>query len=174
MSISADGTITPSLDILEDLQLAVQRRLETHPYFANTGEIGGLLVKIEDKGSLEAKINTKLARLGLAVIITLPQVGLKTNNSPAKYLGAVSIQVSIVENWLVNRGPTGSQKKGSAVALAALYLLHHWTPAGLGACLYARVPDSIVQVNDPRRENEIGWDVTFNTALPLVAPELAA
>ncbi len=133
--MSDSTNVVPDLDFSDALQEAIVDRIKSHPWFATTGKPGDLMVLSEDDGDLINKITVSLTKLGMAIIVEAPEFSTQNANT-ALYFDDVTIEISIIENGIVNRGSKGFNKKVGRVAMEVLALCWNWTPPGLGACLY--------------------------------------
>jgi hypothetical protein len=137
--------------------LAIQARaaalLEEHAYFA------GLEVFTERIGDLDQKIRTKLAKLGLCVVVMTPSFSILQRQG-ARVKIRVRVIVEASETVLVNSGASGSQKPSLAVATAAAIALDgkpsesgpHYSGAGADPLNEYRLSDSepVRLVPDPK------------------------
>lgn len=115
---------TTTLDLLADLQDAIAQRLSAEDYFA-----GPLPVPVltEDIGDLENAIQQRVNQLGVCVLVLTPELqpGAEPNS------GQVDVRLTVSEKVVVNRSASGTGKRASAVALAAVALLQDWRPRDL-------------------------------------------
>ncbi len=108
-----------------DPLLAVQEAAKEH--LAAKPFLQGIPVLTADKGDVDSAINTALGKLGICVIIEPATTTLGYSGTAVQF--APRLNLIVWENVIINRGPTGTRKRASAVALAvALALAPRSTP----------------------------------------------
>lgn len=159
--------LIPNLDFSDGLQEAMRARLANHPWFATTNKPGQLDIVTEDDGDVIKKLDATLAKLGMGVLIGTPEFSTDSPNAPF-YFDDVLIEISIVENGIVNRSKTGFGRSVAKVAFAVYCMFANWTPPGTRHCLY---PDRKPITSDKtlKAPNRI---VRMHTSVTLVPTEL--
>lgn len=117
MTTPGTETTDPFLDCQEQAAAWIKAR----PYFA------GIPVLIADQGNVLESITANLAKLGLCIIV-------EPSEPAFGYAGTkINVEIPVVftvwENVLLNRGPAGTRKRASAVAMELARAFRPQTPA---------------------------------------------
>jgi hypothetical protein len=142
------------LGLLAGIQEACAERLRTDGFFTN------IEVITERLGDIEKRINQSLGSIkaGICVIIVTPVANVTSPNLAGPYFGEVKVVVRVIENTIINRSATGTQKPASKVAEIVCARLHNFTPDGF-ANITCDNP-TIALGNDPKN---LSYDCLFTT-----------
>lgn len=108
-----------------------------------------------------AGIAQKNGKSGVAVIIMMPDVNRENLDLPGPVVRLECV-VRIVENRLINEGPTGTGLSAPRLAIFILQGLHHWVPDG-SHCL----TPSVRAIDDITTPDIDGHEVSMTLLYPL-------
>lgn len=132
------------MSVLNTIQTDCKTQLEANSFFSASPVIP---VLIELRLDILSEIERRLARLGLAVVIATPR--LSTSSHTGKLLwDRLEVDVSVLENVVINRSASGIGQPAPLVAEAAAFALHGFEPSSSGYKLYcsAVTPESDAQI----------------------------
>ena len=145
------------------LQIAVQSRLQAHPWLTDIPAI------TEAKGDIVNEVKRALGELeglngkfGACIVILTPTATLKYPDAPGPILDGLSLVLSVIEHVELNQSEQGTKKHALEIVEFCLRYLHHWTVPGSNAALCVQsTPFKIVNA-DP-----LTYEVYFKTKLAL-------
>jgi hypothetical protein len=149
-------------DGLDQLEADIVSRLQADEWFSASRQLPDLTyatipVISDEAGDIDTMIEKAIAELGLCVTVKVVEARVNHTEIGGPYFDPIEIVLLVVENVLLNRGDTGTQKRGKATALRAGALCSLWQPPSLdnklitpdGTSAYKQVSDEggIVQHN---------------------------
>lgn len=156
--------------VLKAIQQMVADRLNADAYFVGPPAIP---VITENIGDIETAIQQAIAQLGVCAIVVTPTANAAFPNCFKPYFNDIKIVVRIVENVILNRGPSGIQKPASDVAEVVAALLHQYEPVGISESIFLETPSITIAPTggvgrllsyDVRLRTAGGFDMAVNKA----------
>ena len=99
-------------------------------YLRGLADFDGINVVTYHTGSLQSSIDTSINTAGLCVLVTVAQAVPSAYPTRVPFFESVMIDISIIENLLVNTGSVGTHTNAFALAEAAARALQNWCPLG--------------------------------------------
>ncbi len=106
----------------------LKERAATH--LRGLADFDGINVVTYNTGDLQSSIDASVNTNGLCVLVTVAHVVPSAYPTRVPFFEPVAIDISIVENLLVNTGPGGTHANAFALAEAAARALQNWCPLG--------------------------------------------
>lgn len=113
------------MGLIEQLQELVAERIRTTPDLCD-GDTPLLPVVTEDVKDLEAEVGKALNKVGAGITVLTPEWKRGDEFTSLQ----IFVDVEIVENPSVNRGPAGTGLSILRIAQTLQHGLHLWTPSG--------------------------------------------
>jgi len=111
------------MSLFRDLQTAVRDRLKTA--LADHGGPLALDPILEMEGDLDAKIERRIAKTGLGLLVLTP----KLEPGPSDNQVTVSVVLMLIEKPIANRDTGGTRLPALEVLDSILAVLHDWSPS---------------------------------------------
>lgn len=97
-------------------------------YLRGLGDLDGIPVVTYHNGDLQASIEASIGTKGLCVLVTASRAVPSAYRTRVPFFEAVTLDLNIVENLLVNAGTAGTHTNAFALAEAAARALQDWCP----------------------------------------------
>ncbi len=131
--------------IPSDIQKLVESRLLPFPAFS------GVRIILEREGDIATKVATALKtgggafRPGVALVIGTASARLRQIQAARLCIDPLGVTVTVFENELFNKPPSGSGKRAGDLACEAASALTGWTPPGCGKPLMPAAGEANIQ-----------------------------
>jgi len=142
---------------LRTLQEAIVERLQSD------STLSGVAIMHQDVGNIGSNIAQALTQAkGAYMLVMILGVSVDSPTQPGPYFDNIGIRVETGENYILNRTPRGTNITALQLAERALSRLHHWTPPGSGACLYAS--KQAIAASVPPKGSQIAYIASLETS----------
>lgn len=105
------GQITHSQELIESMLLA-------EPYFDD------ITVLRFDKGDIQNQVDVVIGRVGICALILTPKMTVRFKDTPGPFF-EINTSVEVIENVIINRSGSGTNKSAPEVAEYVAATVHH-------------------------------------------------
>lgn len=164
-------------DGLDQLEQEICDFLLADPWFAASRQLPDesyvtIPVLPAEAGDIDTMIAKAIGEIGICVTVKVVEAKVRKTEVGGVYFDPIEIVILVVENVLLNRGETGTQKKGKATTLRAGALLSLWKPASLSCPLTANEA-GYKQVDDEGGVIQHNFRLKAQGGLSVALPQVA-
>jgi hypothetical protein len=164
-------------DGLDQLEQEIADHLLADPWFSASRQLPDLTyatipVIPAESGDIDTMIAKAVGEIGICATVKVVEAKVSKTDVGGVYFDPIEIVILVVENVLINRGDTGTQKTGKATTLRAGALLALWLPASLSSRLTAN-DAGYKQVDDDGGVVQHNFRLKAQGGLSVTLPQVA-